>query len=296
MSQYYTPPSQHAQRRQYPSLETDVNQQSFEENLADSIYIFPNPPSAPASPSFSSEFSAPTDVSLSGLTVSRESSGVHDDWSRSTGSDSDIARSPLALSDGPTSELWEWVADERSADAEERELDEEYGRRPSLLPIQQTVRDRAASLRRGARRPLRSGRRRNNTCSSQHKPSSPSPHAPIHLPLLSWVTSLISVDDATLHLLRHSSSRSALFSGPSIDPDPASRHNTPETPHGMHKLLTADADDKKHLREGLFDACDPSVFPINPFFAAGFGLGEIWNIVSGVWTNGGKAWREVVNK
>jgi len=131
----------------------------------------------------------------------------------------------------------------------------------------------------------RSMHRRHRSVASD--PGSIARHPYIRFPMLSFIASLLFIDEATIHLLTQSPSESALFLGHSYsDEHPSDEHDICRTPHGVIKLL-ADSDDNRTLKAGLAVASDSDILPFNPFaFPSG-----LWSLVSGVWKNSGFAWR-----
>ncbi len=106
------------------------------------------------------------------------------------------------------------------------------------------------------------------------------PRRHTHLPLLSALVSLLSIDDETFHLVTHSPAHSALFPGP-IYPSDEQIEDAQEI-HGVHALLS------RHgaLREGLAVACDESVLSFNPFRLSASSLIGLLDIVRGLFVGG----------
>ena len=88
------------------------------------------------------------------------------------------------------------------------------------------------------------------------------PHRHTHLPLISALASLLSIDDKTFHLVTHSPAHSAMFPGPMY---PSDEHieNAQEI-HGVHALLSRYC----ALREGLAVACDESMLSFGLFISS----------------------------
>jgi hypothetical protein len=109
------------------------------------------------------------------------------------------------------------------------------------------------------------------------------PHRQIHIPLLSALVSLLSIDDETFHLVTHLPAHSALFPGP-INPSDEEIDKAQEI-HGLHALLS------RHgvLREGLAVACDESVLSSNPFWLSASPLFGLLDIVRGLFVGGSAA-------
>jgi hypothetical protein len=106
------------------------------------------------------------------------------------------------------------------------------------------------------------------------------PDRRIHIPLLSALVSLLSIDDETSHLVTHLPAHSALFPGP-INPSDEEIEKAQEI-HGVHVLLS------RHgaLREGLAVACDESVLSSNPFRLSASPLFGLLYIVRGLFVGG----------
>ena len=106
------------------------------------------------------------------------------------------------------------------------------------------------------------------------------PHRRIHLPLLSTLVSLLSIDDETFHLVTHSPAHSVLFPGP-IYPSDEEIEEVQEI-HGVHAVLS------RHgaLREGLAVACDESALSSNPFRLSASPLIGLLDIVRGLFEGG----------
>ncbi|KAF8501116.1 hypothetical protein F5888DRAFT_1679221 [Russula emetica] len=118
----------------------------------------------------------------------------------------------------------------------------------------------------------------------------PAPHPRIRLPLLSFFVSLLSIDDATLHLVAHSPAHSTLFPGP-IHPCGEGTRNAQEV-HGVLALLEPS---RQHagLRDGLAVACDESILPSNPFKISASPFTGLLGLVREICAGGRAALREV---
>ena len=118
----------------------------------------------------------------------------------------------------------------------------------------------------------------------------PAPHPRIRLPLLSVFAPLLSIDDATLHLIAHSPAHSALFPGPIHPPD----ERTGNT-QGIHGILALLGPSRSYaaLRDGLAVACDESILPSSPFQISVSPLVGLLGLVKGIWAGGRAALREV---
>lgn len=146
-----------------------------------------------------------------------------------------------------------------------------------------------------------------STGSSLSSKLDPAPHPRIHIPLLSFFASLLSLnlDDPALRLLTHSSTDTILFPGQrsllsegasaTWDPPSDNKADSPKA-HGLVRLRHVDDGSRppdRTLMDGLAVACDKSKLP-NPFSLPGFtALAGLCRFVGGVWTNSGKAWQEV---
>lgn len=118
----------------------------------------------------------------------------------------------------------------------------------------------------------------------------PTPHPRIHLPLLSFFASLLSLDSSTLHLLSHTPALSILFPGASSSIVGDSPHIVEDTdrPHGMESLF-APASERTSVKEGIDVVCDEDIVSFNPFLVSPFGLTSIIGIVKVMWP--GERWR-----
>ncbi|KAF9013254.1 hypothetical protein BDQ17DRAFT_1343064 [Cyathus striatus] len=295
MAQYFARPTQPSVNPRHASLHN--HSQPWTLDIGESsIYVFPNPPSDPPSPGQISTVSA-TEFSSSALSSSpsRDSSVPVSpaDIPNNTLTPSPLSTPLIADLRGFDSEQWEWDALEEPAarsllvgleDATERpDRWEIIARRRALNQYLQSIstfRSSSISLRKGQQ---------------TSKPPTTSavftPHPRIQIPLLSFFVSLLSVDDGTLDLLTQSSSHSALFPGESIPPlekDLSAAEREVENLHGVERLLMRESE-ARVLKDGLVVASDTSS---NPLLASPFT--GLWDIVSGLMTNGGKALREIL--
>lgn len=318
-----------------------LREQREDLQIEESIYIFPTPSSTPASPGGSSTFSAPTDltdtISLSTGTRSRDQSFSSSGRGRSrsssyrsrargtaTGSATRTqSRARSYETDDLEVEYWDWavesgedVPDDDGIWEFEAEIE-----RASRWDLPTRLARRLSPLR--ALGSPGSGpnvdfyeqhyriflRARTQSNSSSFSASSslsskldPTPHPRIHIPLLSFFASLLSLnlDEPALRLLTHSSTDSILFPGQRnlvLDGATPSGDKTdlPE-PRGLMRLRHVDDGSRppdRTLKDGLAVACDPSTLP-SPFSLPGFtALAGLCRFVGGVWTNSGKAWQEV---
>lgn len=136
------------------------------------------------------------------------------------------------------------------------------------------------------------------------------PHPRIHIPLLSYIASLFSLDldDPALRLLTNTTTDSVLFPGHTtlIETDDSESNSTGDDPVGgthieQHTFLRlfSLADETKvslrSLREGLAVACNPSfAVPVSPFSVPSFGsIFGFYHLVGDAWSKGGRALREL---
>ncbi|KAI0057811.1 hypothetical protein BV25DRAFT_1830726 [Artomyces pyxidatus] len=294
--EYFNRPRQHSRPPQPDIGRADVSPILTTHSLDDrSIYIFPSPPSAPPSPAGVSAHSTPTHLSIRGIARPRDDS-VGSSALRSSEHGWDELTSPLGMLSDTSgaheldADIWEWPsedgADEREADVLEEEItrasrwDLVAPRHGRPLP-----RDVPVALRRS---PVFV---RERTHSGATSGAGPVPHPRIHLPLLSLFASLLSIDESTLHLISHSPSHSILFAGhpSSFSEDALAVGGEAERPHGVYALLTP-AGEQAALKEGLRVVCDPSIVPS---VSSSFPLLGLFDLVKGVWTGGGRAWRDI---
>jgi hypothetical protein len=247
--------------------------------LEDHAYVFPIPSSSPPSSSTNSSVQLVINQDRVDLT--------------STASLDDEADGDL---DG---EVWSWSSDAGSATTGECFVvcapDERVNRWESLVYRRQMTRVRHSSSTSPSRH-LASDLSRSFTWRKNHaRVSSPSsttsanPHPRIHIPMLSFFLSFLSLDETTLHLLTHSASQSALFAGHALSSD-----DSPvdcDQSHGIAKLLTLSGECHS-LKKGCAVACDSSIVPSNPFLLSGRLVG-LWSFVGNAFDNGGKALRDV---
>lgn len=272
--QYFVAPPQARRPRQRRS-------QSSITKLEDSLYIFPSPSSAPPSPSPSSEYSAPTHLSLSTLSEARSRNSSVQPCSRSTRPHSEVLHTPYIISPGGDLEIWDWAEDTG------RKLDESVG--DEKWECRESARVREPSPFRFELRRLQSttskGRIAYHGSPTTIRPSCPHPR--VHIPLLSFFISLFSVDEATLHLLTHpaNESESALFPGHALCSDEI--HAQEDGCHGVAKLLMP-LGEFRSVKEGCAVACNPS----NPLLVSSSPVVGIWHFIGNVLVDGGKALKE----
>lgn len=312
MSEYYRPrqplrePSSHVS----PSRDQQTGQRLLEIDLPeDSIYIFPNPSSsagsAPSSPSLRSDISVPTDFTLSSESRSRHTSD-HDGFRQTR---SGHGRTPVNIrrrlsvgTDGnPELEIWDWNVDVDSVTVESAvdiEDVDQLQRWKFLTP--QRGRVSTSSLWRARQQRLDSVTKRipsvprNTHRRYRSVDPDPGPTIPYHhqrIRMLSFIASLLFVDESTIRLLTHSSSQSALFPEHLIcDEYPPEEQDG--TQRGAIKPFSG-LEGTRALREGIAVACDTEFASSNPFAPPNLRLSGLWGLVNGVWINGGRVLREI---
>jgi hypothetical protein len=292
MAQCYTPwirsrpCNEHPVEVHQPPPVTGASGRLHAEHLLESIYVFPNPPSAPPSTNASSPFSLPTDLTVSEFSdlksgpISAHSShpmpgDLDDEWewtaapAISTGTiDSDIH-------DAERVDRWEYIMRRRAVSGNSVASPSLAHQCPPPVSPARTI-----YLQR---------KRRSRTPSNTRQVA---PHPRIHIPLLSAILSLLSVDDSTLYLLTHSASHSVLFPGHAFCSDAVEGNEHDGDIHGMGKLL-ASPSDTRSLKSGFAVACDPEFTPAHSLVFPSLPLVGLWKLASGVVANGGKALREV---
>ncbi|KAI0004635.1 hypothetical protein BJV74DRAFT_389638 [Russula compacta] len=261
------------------------------------VYILPGPPSAPptlaiprlntcsAPVGFSEQLSLMLrDESIDGSTgaISSSSMEVTHDWE----SVRSVRQLPAKIDDSEC-RIEEWyyashdtmqLTDESGSSA----FDEDalHASRWDLVPEYSPRRvPQNTPVLRMHGRPLESRRWPPERMHKSARP--PAPHPRIRLPLLSVFVSLLSIDDATLHLVAHSPAHSTLFPGP-IGPSDERTGNTQES-HGTLRLLEPSSQ-LGALRDGLAVACDESFFSSNPFRLSVSPLIGLLGLVRGIWT------------
>ncbi|KAI1789653.1 hypothetical protein LXA43DRAFT_561408 [Ganoderma leucocontextum] len=331
-----------------------------------SIYIFPDPPSSPPNPPSpgSSLFSVPTDFepsdSFSSRSRRRTSSNGAGAAAFTSDSGEEIPRQRISqVSDNEVEidvELWELstnpdhIADSSATDDESWVLEEQVQRIGAgnidvsfVSPLRTPHRARKLSAPQSPNtaakhhwvlRPQRRSRshsriRTNSSVSSSLAPPSArraSPHPRIHIPLLSFFSSLLSVDmdSPALHLLTHSDpgeAESVLFPGHTtaqllsrgmppagVDEQDGSSESesgtdtdagtsADEEEHGLPRLLLASFSDPsksalRSLRAGLA-VCIPNSPDMPLPILDVSGLVGLWRVVGEVCAKSSQAWREV---
>lgn len=264
----------------------DDDQDVVSQSGSQSIYIFPSNPQVADTDLPISSSALGTNISIPiSLFDSRASS--RDRQPQISGQTSP---SPL---EGDDIELWDWSESmtEESADVDDDDklsfsepqwamvVRRQHQHRRALTPTSSRTRSRYQS----------SSSQPDFLLPSKNADQHGNPHPRLHIPLLSFFMSLVSADEATLHLITHSSSQSTLFPGNA--PLPYSHLSTDDPPHGVIKLL-AHRGESHTLKDGLDIAFDPSYTSSNPFSLPGLHL--VWGLVNNVVLSGGKALREVL--
>jgi len=255
--------------RKRPLRETGYTTQTIQpprlsdSSLDDSVYVFPNPATAPPSPTQNSDLSAYTEFTTS---VTSETIRLPRSRDGRRSLSTSLPRTPLSP--------WEWV--------EHLPPEVYYGEieRPDQWRVGRNERTQSVSTYPVDLVPAKvdaPGR-------CEH------PHAPAHIPLLSFFTSLLAIDDSTVCLLRQPSSDSALFACPGLPSDSSLEEADGEL-HGLEKLL-ARKSGARRIRDALLyerelGLCRPP--SPRPFLG-------LWNTVSVLVTNSGKALREVLHR
>ncbi|KAM5533457.1 hypothetical protein V8D89_012895 [Ganoderma adspersum] len=332
-----------------------------------SIYIFPNPPSTPPSPisTGSSLISVPTDFEPSDSVSSRSRRQTLSTATGAAAStfDGSLARTrertsqisdneveidvelwelstdPDQSPDSPTTDDESWVLEEGVRCVGAGNIDVSF-----VSPIRTSHRARKLSAPQSPNtsakhywvlRPQRRSRshsrlRTNSTVSSSLAPPSArraSPHPRIHIPLLAFFSSMLSVDldSPALHLLTHSDpgdAESVLFPGLTTaqlasrgmlathegeqDGSSESESGTDtdttavadeEEVHGLPKLLLASFSDPsksalRSLRAGLA-VCIPNAPETSLDILGVSGLVGLWRVVGEVCAKSSQAWKEV---
>ncbi|KZP33690.1 hypothetical protein FIBSPDRAFT_847636 [Athelia psychrophila] len=304
MSQYYTPrprTSSFQPARQY------TERPSSAADLDDSIYIFPSPSSAGSPsplPSFGSEISAPTDLTLSESRISEQLGQAGADGGR-------------RYSTGPD-DIWDWNAHAfEDADSEngsvvmsDLELDVDRAQQWELLSYP------------GRRQPLAAGepgssaaawlakqRRLDSAMTRTMRSSLSSPassfsevhaidlvkpthhHTQSRCPsrMLAFLASCLFIDDSTLDLLTNPlPDESILFPGHAI---PYSDSEKTALAEGRIMLTRGRSRLRSSPRESMRLACDPGTMPFSPFAMPSAHLNGLLELVNGMWTSGRRAWR-----
>ncbi|TDL23330.1 hypothetical protein BD410DRAFT_787678 [Rickenella mellea] len=318
MSQYFIPPRQSTSRTRQDDSPTFTPQ--HHEDIQSAVYIFPSPAAdqGSSSPALSSAISFPTDITLSSYHLASGHSRDGSRDSRLSWEEFGPRQRSVSIGTGSPSDLevevWEWPAEEEEGVVSEGtgvdvglEAAVERANRWDLLRRRPLV-DRFSTdyieerlqfrrrLRAISMSPSWDGDPRTRKLSSPGTPSrvrarSPAPHPPLRIPLLSFFSSLLSLDDSTMHLLTHTPHphSSELFPGPQLF---ISNLDDISAEEKLHSRNTSDLgeSDLRHLKRGIAIATDSSVQPSNTFALP---MIDIWSIVTGVWKNTGKVWTEV---
>lgn len=312
--------------------ELTVGEDTLAAAFESSIYLFPSPPSAPPSPapsySRASTSSIPFSLSLSRERSPTQSSSATGILSAGGGDWEDVG-TPLSFRPSDAGSLfpdsdelelgrndWDWSPlDEVEASMLEEEivrasrwemaaalrrrvdsLADAEARRRAQQHLQEAA-HRKPNVDRGldVQRPLYLRSRTTSAATSYGSASTPgpTPHPRIHLPLLSFFASFLSLDSSTLHLLSHTPSQSILFPGVSSSIVGESPEVVDETarPHGMESLL-APPSERISLKEGVDVACDQNIVSLNPFLASPVSLTNVVEMVKLLWR--AKRWQTIV--
>ncbi|KAF8349422.1 hypothetical protein F5887DRAFT_946086 [Amanita rubescens] len=245
------------------------------------IYIFPSPPSAPPSPGQGSSPSRDSVYSsVSAPTLSSDTFHNLDQWEWPEGS--------------PTDEQWPTSPFTAISPRRLRREDQvaltlrphplqDHLSRLHLYRISTNI-----SISPISRRSFHTLSTSSSSDISVRTPAhlvSPIPHARIHIPFLSFILSLLPIDDSTIFLLTHTSPHSALFPGDEIMSDPclmvSERQGIADT-KASQSLLEFDEEHLAYarLREGHAVACDYDSALIGPFF--GLSLSNLLGFVRGL--------------
>ncbi|PFH54059.1 hypothetical protein AMATHDRAFT_838 [Amanita thiersii Skay4041] len=299
MAQYYRLPS-HSQHT-YAQHHDNDNDNTILIGPSESIYIFPNPNSVPSSPSQSSI--ASTHI----RTVSSDTLQDSEHWEWSDDSPIDAVSDSPILQFGDFCDQWEQLSRER----QRRNLTPTQSSRQALsirlqplqdylyLNPQQPARRRKDSLPHlsiSSFHSLSIANASNTTARTPRYLVPPTPHARIHIPLLSFFLPFLAVDDSTIHLLSHTSSHSVLFESDAIMSEPCAtdvihpKKEDSSTLHGLSKFLLESSEERfsyTKLKEGCAVACDPTYTPISPFLLAPplQHLSGLWGLVYGFVAN-----------
>jgi hypothetical protein len=309
MSQYYRPrQSQQALSTRAVSRDRETEQHLLqtEIDLEDSIYVFPNPSSESAGSGLGSDIPTLTDLTLSPLLRSRSRhSSNHGIRSRSSSSGhvSSSIQQRFGIEAGEDRELEIWdmdadslaVTDESALNMEKADL----ARRWESFTPPRLHRMSSSSLWRAHQQMLdsttswissvsRNTHWRHRSVDSDLGLIIHGHHK--HIPMLSFIASVLFIDESTTSLLTHPSSNPALFPQ-NID---SHEHLSDEhcgTRYGLTKLSAGLG--QGSLREGLTFACDPECTPLNLFAFHSLQLSDLWSFANGVWISGGRVLQEV---
>lgn len=364
MAAYYAPRRPRSVSRVSVSLIDDRDEATAGEQSQDvpplalhSVYIFPSPASAPPSPA-TSVSSAPTEFDFSSPIASRPSSrtrlpqsAVSDvssfDWDASTPSGNDLeveielwdAASDLAAGPSDSEESWAFEGEvERIGLAS---VDVPYApqsyhaRQAPLSPTQYHDATRTRYRLSARPRPRSRTRSRVRTISisslALSSTQQTAPHPRIHIPLLSFFSSLLSIDldDPALRLLSNAEPGDAeaiLFPGQnsarllaeaeeqrpgrrSFDSDSETEtestgsgelppYDVEAETHGLPKLLLASISDHstvalRSLRAGLAVRIPTTASHFTLPLPRGVELVGLWRALGEVCSKGSQAWKEV---
>ncbi|KAF8073714.1 hypothetical protein FPV67DRAFT_762232 [Lyophyllum atratum] len=273
MASYFPPLTSRKQPlRQSGYTAHTVERRLSDASLHDSIYIFPNPLSAPPSPTHDSglsghaEFTSPA---LSGrIRLPRTRNGRKSSTSPSP---------PTPLSP------WEWDGRALEAPGDRLPLQPPY-----YDQLERPGRLRARINQRDAE-PVQMYTAEQATANLDSHGHHHHPHAPGHIPLLSFFVSLLAVDDSTARLLSHPASDSALFACP-ISSDSDLEEVGGEL-HGVEKLLVRTGG-ARIIKDALKSERESA--PCRPLLPVPL-LG-LWNTVTVLVENSGNVLREVLHR
>jgi len=288
---------------------------SDDSSLEQSIYIFPNPLSAPPSPNTAALTPDVRQVLIAYTPEPSRSRSVSV-VTESTGTGWDGARSPFDSTASGADDLdagvWEWPAlSEVSVDQNELVLEEDivgpsrwdliasrrtppHTSNSPLVPL--AIRVRRYTTQQLPARPLSWIRSRTQSAASSLSSVIVIPHPRIRIPLLSFFSALLGVDESTLDLIEHTPSHSVLFSGytpDGIDLSTDECSTEHEHPHGVLALVSREPD---MLREGLRVSYE---MPVETPHAFSFGSlpsfhGILNTMVNGIWSSGRIVLQEVL--
>lgn len=237
-------------------------------SLDDSIYVFPNPASAPRSPTQNPDLAAYAEFTPSVISESIRLPRSRD--GRRTSSTSPSPLTPLSP--------WEW--------AEHVPLEVEQIYRGDI--------ERPDQWQIGMNQHIESV----STYSMDSVPAEVEihtlrqcPHPPAHIPLLSFFISLLAIDDSTVCLLSQPSSDSALSACHKLPPPNSCLEEVDGEPHGIEKLLVRRGG-SRIMRDALVSERELAPYsPLSPVPLLG-----LWNTVTILVANGRKALREVLHR
>src|SRR6266550_972046 len=242
------------------------------------IYIFPSPPSAPPSPGQGSRDSVYSSVGAP--TLSSDTFHNLDQWEWSEGSPTDDIDEQWPTSPYTAISLRRPRRENQVALTLRPHPLQDHLSRLHLYRISTNI-----SISPISPRSFHTLSTSSSSDISVRTPAhlvSPIPHARIHIPFLSFILSLLPIDDSTVFLLTHTSPHSVLFPGDEIMSDPclmvSERQGIADTKASQF-LLEFDEEHSAYarLREGHAVACDYESALIRPFF--GLSLERLSNLL-----------------